>query len=122
VASENGSAEQKQFISALAPSPEAISKICSYFYNGTRELIEQTSFPLVGENTRAVNIVRDVLKYVPLRWAATEVVCLHLTVPRIFSDDYDHRLELHSRHSNTLMASSLSLNYLTCFLRFISQF
>lgn len=74
-ASENYAEEQKQFVAALAPSPEAVSKICAYFHNKTKELIEQHSFPLIGEKTRAVNVVRDVLKLVPLHWAATEVVC-----------------------------------------------
>ena len=73
-ASENGVEEQQQFINALAPSPEAVSKICTYFHNKTKELIEQHSFTLVGEKTRAVNIIRDVFKLLPLHWAATEVV------------------------------------------------
>ncbi|KAG2138289.1 heme peroxidase [Suillus clintonianus] len=79
-ASENGAEEQKRFISALAPSPEAISQIGTYFYNKVKELIEQNSFSLVGEkkNTRAVNIVRDVLKVIPLSWAATEVAGIPL--------------------------------------------
>ncbi|KAJ8594598.1 putative linoleate diol synthase [Rhizopogon salebrosus TDB-379] len=72
-ASANGAEEQRQFISALTPSPEAVTSICAYFYNKTKELIEQSSFPLIGEKTRAVNIVRDVLRFLPLRWAATEV-------------------------------------------------
>ncbi|KAG1827565.1 heme peroxidase [Suillus subaureus] len=77
-ASENGIEEQKQCISALAPSSEAISKIGTYFYNKTKELIEQHSFSLVGEKTCAINIVRDVLKVVPLSWAATEVAGIPL--------------------------------------------
>ncbi|OAX39674.1 heme peroxidase [Rhizopogon vinicolor AM-OR11-026] len=78
VVSENGSEEQKRFISALAPSPEAVSKICAYFYNKTRELIEQHSFRLIGQKTRAVDIIRDVLKMLPLHWAATEVAGIPL--------------------------------------------
>jgi hypothetical protein len=73
-ASENCAEEQKQFIGALAPSPEDVSKIGAYFYDKTTELIRQHSFSLIAEKTRAVNIVRDVLKFVPLHWAATEVV------------------------------------------------
>ncbi|KAG1717309.1 heme peroxidase [Suillus paluster] len=77
-ASESAAEEQKWFISALAPSPDAVSTIGTYFYNETKELIEQRSFPLIGGKTRAVNIVRDVLKVVPLRWAATEVAGISL--------------------------------------------
>ncbi|OAX41520.1 heme peroxidase [Rhizopogon vinicolor AM-OR11-026] len=78
VASENGVEEQKQFLKALAPSPEAVSKIGTYFYDKTRELIQQSSFSLITGNTHAVNIVRDVLKLVPLTWVATEVAGITL--------------------------------------------
>ncbi|KAG0709341.1 heme peroxidase [Suillus ampliporus] len=77
-ASENGVEEQKQFISALAPSPEAIAAIGTYFYNKTKELIEQHSFTLIGKKIRGVNIVRDVLKFVPLHWAANEIAGIPL--------------------------------------------
>ncbi|KAG1765167.1 heme peroxidase [Suillus placidus] len=77
-ASANGVEEQKRFISALAPSPEAISAIGKYFNDKTKELIELHSFSLIGQNTRAVNIVRDVLKFVPLHWAATEIAGIPL--------------------------------------------
>ncbi|KAG1795206.1 heme peroxidase [Suillus plorans] len=77
-ASADGVEEHKQFIGALAPSPEAISAIGTYFNNKTKELIELHSFTLIGSNTRGVNIVRDVLKYVPLHWAATEIAGIPL--------------------------------------------
>lgn len=73
-ASDSGSEVQKQFITALVPSPEAVSVICAYFCNKTKELIEQHSFRLIGGKTRAVDIVHDVLNVLPLHWAATEVV------------------------------------------------
>lgn len=68
----------KQFLSALAPTPEAVDKIGEYFYVKTRELIDQNSLPYIGTNTRSVNIVRDVLKYVPVYWAASEIVSCYL--------------------------------------------
>jgi cytochrome P450 len=77
-ASTDGVEEQKRFISALAPSPEAINAIGAYFHNKTKELIELHSFSLIGQNTRGVNIVRDVLKYVPLHWVATEIAGIPL--------------------------------------------
>ncbi|KAG1881160.1 heme peroxidase [Suillus subluteus] len=77
-ASSTGVEEQKQFISALVPSPEATSAIGTYFHNKTKELIELHSFSLIGQNTCGVNIVRDVLKFVPLHWAATEVAGIPL--------------------------------------------
>ncbi|OAX33207.1 heme peroxidase [Rhizopogon vinicolor AM-OR11-026] len=77
-ASENGVEEQNQFIGVLTPSPQAASKICAYFHDKTKELMEQRSFPLIGEKTRAINVVRDVLKSLPLHWAATEVAGIPL--------------------------------------------
>ena len=82
MASENGAEEQEQFATALAPSPEAVSAIGTFFYNKTKELIEEHTFSLIGKKTRAVNIVRDVLKFVPLHWAAVEIVRRHgQTIP-----------------------------------------
>ena len=121
-ASVNGTEEQKQFIGALAPSSEAVSKICSYFYNDTSELIKETSFSLVGDKTRGVNIVRDVLKFVPLRWAATQVVRLHLMdVDVLFHGDFEYRLALRSRLRKTPTVNSPSLSCSICFPRFTSQ-
>ena len=65
---------QKEFISALAPTPEAIEKIGQYFYKKTAELISGASYSLINSNTKSVNIVADVLKLVPVYWAATEIV------------------------------------------------
>lgn len=65
---------QKEFISALAPTPEAIDKIGQYFYKKTTELISAASCPLINTNTKSVNIVADVLKLVPVYWAASEIV------------------------------------------------
>ncbi|KAI6149466.1 heme peroxidase [Pisolithus tinctorius] len=62
-----------QFLGALTPSAEAVQKIGDYFYKKTRELIEQNSVPLIGTNTRSVNIVSEVLKYVSVHWTAVEI-------------------------------------------------
>jgi len=69
---------QKDFISALAPSPEAIEKIGQYFYKKTAELISAASCPLINSNTKSVNIVADVLKLVPVYWAASEIAGIAL--------------------------------------------
>lgn len=66
---------QKEFISALAPSPEAIEKIGQYFYKKTAELVSVGSYSLINTNTKSVNIV-NVLKLVPIYWAASEIVRL----------------------------------------------
>ncbi|KAI6041268.1 heme peroxidase [Pisolithus marmoratus] len=62
-----------QFLGVLTPSAEAVQKIGDYFYSKTRELIDKNSVTLIGTNTRSVNIVGDVLKYVPVYWTATEI-------------------------------------------------
>ena len=36
----------------------------------TRELIEESSNTIVGAKTTTVDLARDVLKYVPVYWAA----------------------------------------------------
>ncbi|EGN96758.1 hypothetical protein SERLA73DRAFT_93339 [Serpula lacrymans var. lacrymans S7.3] len=77
-ASENGEEEKKEFLGALAPSTEAADAIGKYFFKKTTELIKVKSFSLVGENVRGVNVVRDVLKYVPIYWAATEVAGIRI--------------------------------------------
>ncbi|KAG9313033.1 heme peroxidase [Chiua virens] len=77
-ASADAAQVQKEFISALAPSPEAIEKIGQYFYKKTTELISTASYPLIGSNTRSVNIVNDVLKLVPVYWAASEIAGITL--------------------------------------------
>ena len=73
-ASGDAAQVQKEFISALAPSPEAVEKIGQYFYKKTAELISAASCPLINTNTNSVNIVRDVLQLVPVYWAASEIV------------------------------------------------
>lgn len=73
-ASADAAELQKEFTSALAPSPEAIEKIGQYFHEKTAELISASSCPLINTNSRSVNIVRDVLKLVPVYWAASEIV------------------------------------------------
>lgn len=66
--------EHEQVIKAIANSPDSVSKIEKFFFDTTRELIKSASYPSIVGKTQNVNIVRDVLKYVPLHWAATEIV------------------------------------------------
>jgi cytochrome P450 len=77
-ASADAAELQKEFTSALAPSPEAIEKIGQYFHEKTAELISASSCPLINTNSRSVNIVRDVLKLVPVYWAASEIAGITL--------------------------------------------
>jgi len=57
-------------LGALAGTTEAGAEIAKFFFEKTRELIKSNSFNLSGSKTRSVNIVRDVLKAVPIHWVA----------------------------------------------------
>ncbi|KIK94193.1 hypothetical protein PAXRUDRAFT_143426 [Paxillus rubicundulus Ve08.2h10] len=77
--SASGDVDQvPEFINALAPSPAAIDKIGQYFYTKSSELIAASSCSLINTNIKSVNIVRDVLKVVPVYWAASEVAGIPL--------------------------------------------
>jgi hypothetical protein len=69
-----GEKEQRELIGALAGTPESAKKTGQYFFEKTKELIAAHSFKLVGGKVGNVDIVRDVLKFVTLHWAATELV------------------------------------------------
>jgi linoleate 10R-lipoxygenase len=69
-----GEKEQRELIGALAGTPESAKKIGQYFYDKTKELVAARSFKLVGGKVGNVDIVRDVLNFVSLHWAATELV------------------------------------------------
>lgn len=58
-------------IAALAKTEE---KTAAFFFEKTRQLVSSSSFAVVGGQRLVVDLVRDVLKLVPVYWAATEVV------------------------------------------------
>jgi hypothetical protein len=67
--------DQQEVLRVLRASPEQADKIAHYFYERTRKLIISKSYILSDKSIRFVDIVRDVLRYVPLYWTATELVC-----------------------------------------------
>ena len=73
-----GAKEHEEIIKALAGSPEATAKIEKFFFDKTREAIREASFKPVIGGTNIVNLVRDVLKGLPLEFVATELVRLPL--------------------------------------------
>lgn len=66
--------DQREVLRVLGATPERAEQIANYFYEKTRELINVKSYTLSDNNIKFVDIVRDVLRYVPLYWAATELV------------------------------------------------
>ncbi|KAI0306151.1 linoleate diol synthase [Multifurca ochricompacta] len=80
--------DQREVLRVLRTSPEEAEKIAHYFYEKTRELINAKSFSLSDKNVKLVDIARDVLRYVPLYWTATELAGLTLKAHQDAPGDY----------------------------------
>ncbi|KAH9973453.1 linoleate diol synthase [Lactifluus volemus] len=80
--------DQRELLRLLLSSPEQADNIAHYFYEKTRKLIVKKSFKLFDNSVRFVDIVRDVLRYVPLHWAATELAGLTLKADEDSLGDY----------------------------------
>jgi len=72
--------DQREILRVLLGSPGQPERVAYYFYQKTRRLIITKSFALSDGTVRFVDIVRDVLRYVPLYWTATELVCNSVTI------------------------------------------
>ncbi|KZT10132.1 linoleate diol synthase [Laetiporus sulphureus 93-53] len=60
--------EQSAIVGVLS---QFSGKIMEYFYQKTQLLMQRESYTSVGTSTRNVDIVRDVLKYIPIHWASS---------------------------------------------------
>jgi hypothetical protein len=69
-----GGKEQKAVTTALSGSPELVDDIGKYFYETTKNLIIENSFTLVGGKVAGVDLVKHVLRVVPVLWVATDLV------------------------------------------------
>lgn len=105
--------EQTEITAALANSPEAIAKIGQFFHDTTRQLITASSFSLVGKKTHGVDVVRDVLKLVPIYWAAADIVSSLCSSHGSLSNMYFARLVSNSRPRITPMVTTLQLSCIT---------
>ncbi|KAA1469100.1 linoleate diol synthase, partial [Dentipellis sp. KUC8613] len=85
---ERGEREQREVLRVLAATPEAEDKIAQYFYDKTRALVAEKSYTLADKGTKNVDIVRDVLRYLPLHWVATELAGLSLKTDKDSSGVY----------------------------------
>lgn len=65
-------------VSALTSTPNFVDKTGQFFYQTTRTLIDDNSFTVVGGKRRGLDLVRNVLRTVPIYWAATEVAGIPL--------------------------------------------
>ncbi|KAI9435341.1 linoleate diol synthase [Lactarius indigo] len=80
--------DQAEVLRVVGSPPERADQIAQYFYEKTRELINIKSYSLNDKNVKYVDIVRDVLRYVPLHWAATELAGLTLKADSESWGDY----------------------------------
>lgn len=75
--------EQEAIVHALVHNPEnpaklsPVDQVGEYFYKATRKQVEDSSFTLVGGKARGVDVVRHVLKVIPVTWAA-QLVCISM--------------------------------------------
>ena len=67
--------DQQEVRHVLQAVPDQSEKIAQYFQEKTRKLMVSKSFTVSNKGINMVDIVRDVLRFMPLHWAATEVVC-----------------------------------------------
>ena len=79
--------DQREVLRVLQASPDQADKIAHYFYERTRKLIVTKSYTLADKGIKFVDIVKEVLCYVPLYWTATELVCNR---EYVFSDISDN--------------------------------
>jgi linoleate 10R-lipoxygenase len=67
--------DQREVLRVLQTSPDQAERIAQYFYERTRKLIVSKSYTLANKGVKYVDIVSEVLRYVPLYWTASELVC-----------------------------------------------
>ncbi|EDR13977.1 linoleate diol synthase [Laccaria bicolor S238N-H82] len=73
-----GGKEQEAVTTALSGSPELVDDIGKYFYETTKKLIVDNSFTLVGGKVAGVDLVKHVLRVVPVLWVATDLAGIEL--------------------------------------------
>ena len=59
---------------SVLSSPDLVAGIGEYFYENTKKFIEDHSYSFVNKDVSGVDLVRCVLRALPVTWAATELV------------------------------------------------
>jgi len=80
--------DQREVLRVLQTSPDQAERIAQYFYERTRKLIVSKSYTLANKGVKYVDIVSEVLRYVPLYWTASELAGLTLKVDEHSPGDY----------------------------------
>ena len=68
--------KEKEAVLAILNSPELVERIGKFFYDETKQLIASESYTLVGGKISGVDLVRRVLRIVPIHWVAIDLVSL----------------------------------------------
>lgn len=68
--------KEQSAITSILASPDLTAGIANYFYETTKKLIGANSFTLVGGKVGGIDIVRQVLRIIPVHWAATDLVSI----------------------------------------------
>jgi hypothetical protein len=66
--------KEKQAVLAVVNSPDLVEQIGKFFYDTTKKFIASESYTLVGGKICGVDLVRLVLKAVPIYWVAIDLV------------------------------------------------
>ena len=67
---------------AVLNSTDLVEQIGKFFYDTTKKFIVSESYTLVGGKISGVDLVRQVLRVVPIYWVAIDLVS--------FNDDQSH--------------------------------
>lgn len=70
---------------AVLNSPDLVEETCQFFYESTRKLIASESYTLVGGKISGVDLVRQVLRVVPIYWVAVDLVSLIRSIIYLYS-------------------------------------
>ncbi|KAL9713581.1 hypothetical protein Ac2012v2_003192 [Leucoagaricus gongylophorus] len=65
-------------LSALNGSPDLMESIGRYFHDTTQKLIAENSFTLVGGMSFGVDVIKNVIRLVPVYWAASDLAGIQL--------------------------------------------
>ncbi|KAJ7131370.1 linoleate diol synthase [Mycena epipterygia] len=79
--------QQREICAPLLESKDSLDTTTAFFRDTTRKLIGTNSFTLVGGKTCVVDIVRDVLKMVPIYWVA-DIAGIELKTKETPDGDY----------------------------------
>ena len=70
---------------AVLNTPDLVEEIGKFFYDTTKKFITSESYTYVGGKLCGVDLVRQVLREVPIHWAAIDLVSFYHDQSHIFS-------------------------------------